>query len=90
MNPPILPKRRFSTETATYACKCCRKPFTARVVDRKRGWARFCSKSCKAVEQTRRTGRGRPTTPWAFPEVYDDYRRHHDDTHPFSEDALQP
>lgn len=40
----------------TYQCKRCGDPFTARVADRNRGWARFCSKSCKAAEQERRTG----------------------------------
>lgn len=32
----------------TYKCKCCAKSFVARVADRNRGWALFCSKSCKA------------------------------------------
>lgn len=41
---------------ATYKCAQCGDPFTARTVDRKRGWARFCSKSCKAIKQERRTG----------------------------------
>lgn len=45
--------------TATYKCKNCGDPFTARTADRKRGWAKFCSKSCKAKKQTRDTGRGR-------------------------------
>lgn len=45
--------------TATYKCKCCGDPFTARVADRARGWAKFCSKSCKAIRQTQKTGRGR-------------------------------
>lgn len=42
----------------TYQCanKGCGKPFEARAADRKRGWARFCSKRCKAVEQEKRTG----------------------------------
>lgn len=35
----------------TYNCKCCGRAFLARVADRKRGWARFCSKSCKAIHQ---------------------------------------
>lgn len=43
-----------------YHCKRCRQPFAARVADRARGWARFCSKSCKAIEQTRRTGYAGP------------------------------
>jgi DNA replicative helicase MCM subunit Mcm2 (Cdc46/Mcm family) len=42
--------------TVTVNCKHCRDPFTARVADRKRGWARFCSKSCKAKHQEKRTG----------------------------------
>ena len=44
----------------TYHCKNCGSPFQAREADRARGWARFCSKSCKASEQTRRTGRSKP------------------------------
>lgn len=47
--------------TATYRCKNCGDPFTARTADRKRGWARYCSKSCKAREQTRRTGYAGPS-----------------------------
>ncbi|MCZ4331055.1 hypothetical protein [Castellaniella denitrificans] len=42
--------------TATYKCANCGDPFTARTADRKRGWARFCSKSCKAIRQEKRTG----------------------------------
>lgn len=38
-------------------CTCknseCRKRFMAREADRKRGWGQFCSKSCKAMHQTR-------------------------------------
>lgn len=39
-------------------CKCatCKKEMEVRVADRKRGWGRFCSKSCKAVKQERRNG----------------------------------
>ena len=44
--------------TATYHCKGCGDPFRARTADRKRGWARYCSKSCKAKVQTAKTGRG--------------------------------
>ena len=42
--------------TAQYKCKKCNGLFTARTADRKRGWALFCSKSCKASEQEKRTG----------------------------------
>ncbi len=33
-------------------CKWCKKTFHAKQVDIKRGWALFCSKSCKAKAQT--------------------------------------
>lgn len=42
--------------TVEVLCKCCKQPFIARVADRKRGWGKFCSKSCKAVKQEARTG----------------------------------
>lgn len=41
-------------------CKCCGDPFMARPADVKRGWALFCSKSCKAIKQTQRTGYAGP------------------------------
>lgn len=43
-------------------CKWCKKEFKAKPADIKRGWAKFCSKSCKAKEQTKRTGISGPTT----------------------------
>lgn len=39
----------------TCACGCGRRKMV-RVADRKRGWGRFFSKSCKARWQERRTG----------------------------------
>lgn len=37
--------------------KCtCGKLFEARTADVKRGWGKFCSKSCKAIKQTKDTG----------------------------------
>ncbi len=42
-------------ETVQVKCRCGTM-FTARVADRKRGWGKFCSKSCKAIEQEKRTG----------------------------------
>ena len=44
------------TSTAQYKCQQCKGLFTARTADRVRGWARFCSKSCKATKQEQRTG----------------------------------
>jgi hypothetical protein len=40
-------------------CKCCGTSFQARAVDVKRGWGRYCSKSCKAIRQESRTGQYR-------------------------------
>lgn len=37
-------------------CKGCGRSFLARVADVKRGWGRFCSKSCKAKVQEANTG----------------------------------
>lgn len=37
-------------------CLNCKTSFNARAADVKRGWAKFCSKSCKASHQERRTG----------------------------------
>lgn len=34
-----------------YKCRCCEKPFSARVADRDRGWAQYCSKKCKQITQ---------------------------------------
>ena len=47
---PLVIPRGVKTEVK---CKCCGDPFLARVADRKRGWAKFCSKSCKAKRQYR-------------------------------------
>ncbi len=45
-----------SMVTVTCANNRCKASFQARVADRKRGWGKFCSKSCKGSEQERRTG----------------------------------
>lgn len=50
-------------------CKCCKTEFEARQADVNRGWGKFCSKSCKAKEQEKRTGQyaryldGKPAKP---------------------------
>ena len=36
-------------------CERCGQPMTVRAADVKRGWGRFCSKSCKASAQESRT-----------------------------------
>lgn len=45
-----------STVQRTCRNKQCGALFTARTADVKRGWALFCSKSCKAIKQEQRTG----------------------------------
>lgn len=37
-------------------CACCKAEIEVRLTDHKRGWGRFCSKSCKAKRQTQLTG----------------------------------
>lgn len=36
--------------------KQCKTVFSARTADVKRGWGKFCSKSCKAIVQEKKTG----------------------------------
>ena len=50
---PLLPKKEPRGVKTEVSCKCCGDKFMARVADRKRGWAKFCSKSCKAKWQCR-------------------------------------
>lgn len=40
-------------------CQWCKAKFMARTADVNRGWALFCSKSCKAMRQEKRTGQYR-------------------------------
>lgn len=47
-------------KTAQYNCQRCKQPFTARTADRARGWAKFCSKSCKAIKQVQSGGASGP------------------------------
>ena len=45
-------KKQFNTATMVdVECKCCKVNFQARKADIKRGWGKFCSKSCKAKKQ---------------------------------------
>ena len=67
--------------TNSYKCKCCGDMFTARVADRKRGWAQYCSKSCKAKKQEARTGQYA-----AYKHRQESYSGY--DVHPFSEEAF--
>lgn len=41
------------------SCARCGALFQARTADVKRGWGRYCSKSCKASAQEARTGQYR-------------------------------
>ena len=51
--PPAKKKRQSGLvgQLVEVKCKRCRNKFQARVADRKRGWGKFCSKSCKASFQ---------------------------------------
>lgn len=50
-----IPQPRMVERT----CKWCKKAFQARTADVNRGWALFCSKSCKAMKQEKSTGQYR-------------------------------
>ena len=50
-----------STTKVNVRCERCGDIFEAKVADRKRGWARFCSKSCKAIKQTYGKNAFKPT-----------------------------
>lgn len=71
-------------------CKSCGTKFEARVADRRRGWGKFCSKSCKAKKQ----GRKYPArSPLRHPRTIEDVLGYNepdwdDDTHPFDSAAL--
>jgi len=58
------------SKTAQYKCKCCGGLFTAKLADRKRGWARYCSKSCKAKKQEANTGQYRRYVSRDYSEGY--------------------
>jgi len=62
--------------TVVVKCKRCREPFSARVADRKRGWGKFCSKSCKAIKQTQKTGISGPPRERYSDEREQDYQWH--------------
>lgn len=47
----IPDKQPIRGATQTVKCKNCKSEFEARTVDIKRGWGKFCSKSCKAKKQ---------------------------------------
>lgn len=81
----------------TVNCAWCKNPFQARSADIKRGWGKFCSKSCKACNQESRTSQfatilQREREPdWNLMEQWEreDSRFESDmDCHPFSEDAF--
>ena len=73
-------------------CQRCKQPFMAREADRKRGWGKFCSKSCKAIRQTQKTGLSGQTNRMSKYSDgaggYDYYTEYLDSLHPFSSEAL--
>ncbi len=72
--------------TVIVKCKRCKNPFHARVADRKRGWGKFCSESCKAIRQTQQTGYSGPRGYNA--DEFADWDRYAETIHPFSPEAF--
>lgn len=74
-------------------CECCGIEIRVRAADVKRGWGKFCSKSCKAKVQEKRNGQhaaylqGRGVSN-LHPERLRDYHEFDDAAHPFSTEAL--
>lgn len=60
-NKPYVMVQAADAKTGMQSCTCawCGKPFKARAADIKRGWGKFCSKSCKASKQEKSTGQYR-------------------------------
>ena len=68
-------------KTGIFRCVVCGESFEARIADRKRGWAKCCSKSCAAKKSNADTGK------------YERYLRsldheYDEDLHPHSSEAL--
>lgn len=62
-------------------CKNCGTPKKVRKSDVKRGWGKYCSKSCKAKEQEKRTGQyAKYMNKYINNSMYNE--------HPFSSEAL--
>lgn len=51
-----IEKSKCRGKKITVKCKNCGKSFEVRVSDVKRGWGKYCSKSCKAKYQEKKTG----------------------------------
>jgi hypothetical protein len=51
-----IPTKKVRGAKVNCTCKNCGQDFEARAADVKRGWGLFCTKSCKAQEQEKRTG----------------------------------
>lgn len=78
-------------------CKNCKTVFSARAADHNRGWALFCSKSCKAKHQERRNGQhaaylnGRGVSnlhPERLKDYMTDEEYYNSTLHPFDPEAL--
>lgn len=46
----------MAAKMVAHKCKWCKREHMVRQADLNRGWGKFCSKSCKAKEQEKRTG----------------------------------
>jgi len=56
---PGIPGMKRKMSAGTYICENpnCKKEFTAKKADRKRGWARCCGKSCAAWTREKKLDR---------------------------------
>jgi hypothetical protein len=79
---PKAAVRTPQPKMVTCRCEWCKEPFEARAADRKRGWGKFCSKSCKASKQEKRTGQYRNlmTSSCGVSDADDDHYRALDDS----------
>ena len=69
----------------TVRCKQCGCEFQARKADVKRGWGKYCSKSCKAMRQEKKTGQ---YARYKHRKNRSDDDYYYDSCHPFSSEAL--
>ena len=78
-------------------CQNCNKLISVRMVDHKRGWGKFCSKSCKAKRQERINGQhtaflhGRGVSnlhPERLVDYMTDEEYYNATLHPFDPEAL--
>lgn len=69
-------------------CQNCKKNIIVRLADHRRGWGKFCSKSCKAIKQEKKTGQYRAYMTGVSNLQPERIKTYIEDAHPFSSEAL--